>query len=70
MVVLPPRSSAAFVAPQGIKPKPTILSWTPIAAALNAVQISEAWLAAHPPSDLTVVSLGREPLEVRHALPA
>ena len=30
----------------------------------------EAWLAANPPRDLTVVSLGREPLEVRHALPA
>jgi predicted Zn-dependent peptidase len=30
----------------------------------------EAWLAAHPPRDVTVVSLGREPLEVRHALPA
>jgi len=30
----------------------------------------EAWLEAHPPRDLTVVSLGREPLEVRHALPA
>ncbi len=30
----------------------------------------EGWLADHPPRDLTVVSLGREPLEVRHALPA
>ncbi|MFM9059935.1 MAG: M16 family metallopeptidase [Planctomycetaceae bacterium] len=30
----------------------------------------EAWLAAHPPRDLTVVSLGREPLEVRRAIPA
>ena len=30
----------------------------------------EAWLAGHPPRDLTVVSLGREPLEVRDALPA
>ena len=34
------------------------------------VDVIEAWLAAHPPRDLTVVSLGREPLEVRHALPA
>ncbi|MFM7109261.1 MAG: M16 family metallopeptidase [Planctomycetaceae bacterium] len=30
----------------------------------------EAWLAANPPRDLTVVSLGREPLEVRRAVPA
>lgn len=30
----------------------------------------ESWLAAHPPRDLSVVSLGREPLEVPRALPA
>ncbi len=30
----------------------------------------EEWLAAHPPRDLTVVSLGREPLEVRRAIRA
>jgi predicted Zn-dependent peptidase len=30
----------------------------------------EAWLTAHPPHDLSVVSLGREPLEVPRALPA
>ncbi|MFM8292543.1 MAG: M16 family metallopeptidase [Planctomycetia bacterium] len=30
----------------------------------------EAWLAAGPPRDLTIVSLGREPLEVPHAIPA
>jgi phosphopantothenoylcysteine decarboxylase/phosphopantothenate--cysteine ligase len=37
---------------------------------VNDVAAIEAWLAANPPRDLTVVSLGREPLEVRHALPA
>jgi len=30
----------------------------------------EAWLAGNPPRDLTVVSLGREPLEVRRGVPA
>ncbi len=30
----------------------------------------EAWLRTAPPRDLSVVSLGREPLEVRHAFPA
>ena len=30
----------------------------------------EAWLRASPPRDLSVVSLGRDPLEVRHAFPA
>jgi len=30
----------------------------------------ERWLAAQPPRDLTVVSLGREPLEVPRAVPA
>jgi len=30
----------------------------------------ESWLAAHPPRDLTVVSLGREPLEVRRGVSA
>ena len=30
----------------------------------------EAWLAANPPRDLSVVSLGREPLEVPRAVPA
>lgn len=30
----------------------------------------EAWLAAHPIRDLSVVSLGREPLEVPHAISA
>ena len=30
----------------------------------------EAWLAAAPPRDLSVVCLGREPLEVQRALPA
>jgi len=30
----------------------------------------ESWLAGQPPRDLTVVSLGREPLEVNRALPA
>jgi len=30
----------------------------------------EGWLADQPPRDLTVVSLGREPLEVRCAIPA
>jgi len=35
-----------------------------------SVPALEAWLAANPPSDLSVVSLGREPLEVPRALPA
>ena len=30
----------------------------------------EAWLANHPPHDLSVVSLGREPLEVPHEISA
>jgi predicted Zn-dependent peptidase len=30
----------------------------------------EAWLRSAPPRDLSVVSLGRKPLEVRHAFPA
>jgi predicted Zn-dependent peptidase len=30
----------------------------------------EAWLAANPPDDLSVVSLGREPLEVHRAIPS
>jgi predicted Zn-dependent peptidase len=30
----------------------------------------EGWLAAAPPRDLSVVCLGREPLEVKRALPA
>jgi predicted Zn-dependent peptidase len=30
----------------------------------------EGWLASRPPRDLTVVSLGRAPLEVPHAIPA
>jgi len=30
----------------------------------------EAWLRASPPHDLSVVSLGRDPLEVQHAFPA
>ncbi len=30
----------------------------------------EAWLRSSPPRDLSVVSLGRQPLEVRHAFPA
>jgi predicted Zn-dependent peptidase len=34
------------------------------------VEAVESWLAAHPPRDLTVVSLGREPLEVRRAVSA
>ena len=34
-----------------------------------SVPALEAWLAANPPSDLSVVSLGREPLEVPRALP-
>ena len=36
---------------------------------LHAASI-EAWLATHPISDLSVVSLGREPLEVRDAVSA
>jgi len=36
---------------------------------LDAASI-EAWLAAHPIGDLSVVSLGREPLEVRDAVSA
>jgi predicted Zn-dependent peptidase len=35
-----------------------------------SVQSIEAWLAAHPVRDLSVVSLGREPLEVRDAVSA
>jgi hypothetical protein len=34
------------------------------------VAMIEDWLAARPPRDLSVVSLGREPLEVPGALPA
>ena len=34
------------------------------------VRSIEDWLAANPVSDLSVVSLGREPLEVRDAVPA
>jgi len=34
------------------------------------VPLIEAWLADRPPRDLSVVSLGREPLEVPGALPA
>ena len=30
----------------------------------------EAWLAARPPRDLTLVSLGPDPLEVSGAIPA
>ena len=30
----------------------------------------EAWLANHPPQELSVVSLGREPLEVPHEISA
>ena len=30
----------------------------------------EAWLADHPPTDLTTVSLGRDPLEVPDAVSA
>ena len=30
----------------------------------------EAWLADHPPADLTTVSLGRDPLEVPDAVSA
>jgi predicted Zn-dependent peptidase len=35
-----------------------------------SVRSIEDWLAANPVSDLSVVSLGREPLEVRDAVPA
>ena len=35
-----------------------------------AVADIEGWLAAAPPRDLSVVCLGREPLEVKRALPA
>jgi hypothetical protein len=34
------------------------------------VSTIEAWLAAHPVRDLSVVSLGREPLEVPDAVSA
>ena len=37
--------------------------------ALTVAEV-EDWLAGNPPRDLSVVSLGREPLEVRRALPA
>jgi hypothetical protein len=50
--VLPPRPAVASVPAPVAKPEPTILSWTPIAAALTAVQISEAWLAAHERLDV------------------
>ncbi len=35
-----------------------------------SVPAIESWLAAQPPRDLSVVSLGREPLEVSPAIPA
>jgi predicted Zn-dependent peptidase len=35
-----------------------------------SVEAVEEWLAAQPPRDLSVVSLGREPLEVPRALSA
>jgi len=35
-----------------------------------SVQSIEAWLEKHPVRDLSVVSLGREPLEVRDAVSA
>ena len=46
------RASAAPVPPPVIRQKPTILSWTPIAEVLTAVQISEGWLAAHERLDV------------------
>jgi hypothetical protein len=52
VAALPPRPSVASVPPQVIRPKPSILSWTPIAEVLTAVQISEGWLAAHERSDV------------------
>jgi hypothetical protein len=47
-----PRSPATPVPMPVARPKPTILSWTPIADALTAVQISEAWLAPHERLDV------------------
>ena len=54
VAVLPPRPSVASVPPQVIRPKPSILSWPTIADALNAVQISETWLAANERLDVQV----------------
>jgi len=52
-VVVPSRRpSAAPTLPSVIRIRPTILSWTPIAEVLTAVQISEGWLAPHERLDV------------------
>ena len=58
--------------PHGPRPSTTIRTLAEDLERYDRLSVPavESWLAAQPPRDLSVVSLGREPLEVSRAISA